>query len=150
MNAKRIFIPDEKSMLEFGALLAKNTKPGDIIFLKGQLGAGKTTLARGFLRAFNYSGIVKSPTYTLVEPYSLKNLILYHFDLYRLTRVEELDEIGLSDYLTEDAICLIEWPEKGMQRLPDPTVCCTIEIPENGDGRWAFLEWNDVEKVYSF
>jgi len=104
-------------MLALGAQLAEQAKPGDIIFLKGELGAGKTTLARGFLRALGYIGLVKSPTYTLVEPYHLDNVILYHFDFYRLNRIEELDEIGLSDYLTEDAICLIEWPEKSRTTL---------------------------------
>lgn len=140
MTSKPIFIPNEKAMLALAARLAKKAQPGDIIFLKGELGAGKTTFARGFLRALGYTRVVKSPTYTLVESYQLGNILLYHFDLYRLKSLEELEEIGLSDYLTEDAICLIEWPEKATQLLPEATVCCTIEIPDNGEGRWVNLE----------
>ena len=139
MNDKALFIPDEETMLAEGAKLAKSTQAGDVIFLQGELGAGKTTLTRGFLRALGYKGIVKSPTYTLLETFQLPDILLYHFDLYRLIRPEDIKEIGLSDYLTEDAICLIEWPEKAEGFLPEPTVCCKIDVPENGVGRLLLI-----------
>lgn len=139
MNDKSLFIPDEEAMLAEGAKLAKSTQAGNVIFLQGELGAGKTTLTRGFLRALGYKGIVKSPTYTLLETFQLPDILLYHFDLYRLIRPEDIKEIGLSDYLTEDAICLIEWPEKAKGFLPEPTVCCKIDVPENGVGRLILI-----------
>lgn len=132
---KNYFIDNEKAMLHAGAKLASICEPGMIIFLSGELGAGKTTLARGFLRSLGISGIVKSPTYTLVESYQVNDLCIHHFDLYRLHDAEELLHLGLSDYLTKDAICLIEWPERAVNILPEPTVYCTIEVPFTGVGR---------------
>ena len=99
-----MFIPDEKAMLEFAASLAKQTKRGKIIFLTGNLGVGKTTFVRGFLRGLGYQGIVKSPTYTLVEQYLIDDLTIYHFDLYRLMNPLELEYIGYRDYLPTTAI----------------------------------------------
>lgn len=134
---KRIFVSDETAMQMLGKRIANLSKPGEIIFLQGNLGAGKTTLIRGFLRYFGITGPIKSPTFTLVETYQTKSLYLFHFDLYRIKQPNELLEIGLTDYFTEDAICLIEWPEKAIAYLPNPSQYWQIEIPDKGEGRWV-------------
>lgn len=138
--SERFFVPDEAAMLALGERLAHEAKAGNLIYLQGNLGAGKTTLTRGFLKALGIQGSIKSPTFTLVETYHVSDLHLFHFDLYRLKDSRELLEIGLSDYLTEDAICLIEWPEKALGYLPEATRYCTIEIPNEGEGRWVILQ----------
>lgn len=120
-------IPDEAAMLQFGATLAKLTPEKFIIFLYGRLGAGKTTFARGFLQGFGYTGKVKSPTYTLVEPYEVQNQIIFHFDFYRLKDPQELEMMGIQDYFSTDAICLIEWPEHSAKLLPHGDLSCYIE-----------------------
>lgn len=125
-------IPTENAMLEFGAKLAKSCLTSATIFLYGNLGAGKTTLVRGFLRGLDYEGSVKSPTYTIVEPYSFKDFNIYHFDLYRVRDVRELEYIGIQDYFTPDAICLIEWPENGAGFLPPADLSCYIELQGTG------------------
>jgi tRNA threonylcarbamoyladenosine biosynthesis protein TsaE len=125
-------IPDEEAMLVFGETLAKAITGGAIVYLYGQLGAGKTTLVRGILRSMGYEDKVKSPTYTIVEPYEIGSVIVYHFDLYRLNTPDELEQIGMADYAGADAICLIEWPEKGFPLLPMPDLACYIEIKDQG------------------
>lgn len=129
-----ILIKDETDMFRFAKMLVKHIKAGDIIFLKGDLGAGKTTFVRGFLRALGYTGIVKSPTYTLVETYSFNNnATIHHFDLYRLRSPLELNNIGLDYYFTKNTICFIEWPEKANRLLPQFTLKLSFEI--KGDKR---------------
>jgi tRNA threonylcarbamoyladenosine biosynthesis protein TsaE len=118
---------------QFGARLAAVLEPGTVINLSGPLGAGKTTLARGLLRALGWQGAVKSPTYTLVESYELGDVRLHHFDLYRLTDPAELEFIGLRDYLDGQAICLVEWAERGSGLLP--TADLTVEITLQDGGR---------------
>lgn len=133
--SKTLFIPDEKAMLALGGSIAQKILPGDVIFLQGNLGSGKTTFVRGFLEALGYRGRVKSPTYTLIEPYQIHKQRIYHFDLYRLTDPEELEFMGFRDYYHSDAICLIEWPEHAEKLLAKPNYSIIIAIPDNGIGR---------------
>ena len=115
-----------------GAQLWRQLPAKCLIFLHGPLGAGKTTLVRGFLRAAGHTGAVKSPTYTLVEEYSIGGRKIYHFDLYRLSDPEELEWIGIRDYLEQDCICLIEWPEMGKGVLPEPDLELFLSLATPG------------------
>lgn len=101
-----------------GAALWQALPEKCLLFLYGELGAGKTTLVRGLLRAAGYEGAVKSPTYTLVEEYEVNGRHLFHFDLYRLKDPEELEWMGMDDYLNQNALCCIEWPQMGAGFLP--------------------------------
>lgn len=125
-----VYLPDEEATLDFAARLQTTLPPGYVVFLHGNLGAGKTTLVRGYLRAAGYQGTVKSPTYTLVEEYALADRTIYHFDLYRLNDPEELEWMGIRDYFRPDSLCFVEWPEKGEGFLPPPDLEIDLE-PEN-------------------
>lgn len=118
-------------MEKLGQLLASVLAPPLILFLDGDLGAGKTTLTRGILRGFGYSGNVKSPTYTLVEPYDFDDYVVYHFDLYRLSDAEELEWMGVRDYFVKKSLCIIEWPANGLGILPNPDIKLKIEKSES-------------------
>jgi tRNA threonylcarbamoyladenosine biosynthesis protein TsaE len=123
-RAATVELPGEPATLELGARLAAMLRPGLVVYLSGELGAGKTTLVRGCLRALGYRGRVKSPTFALVEVYRLSRLYLHHFDFYRLTDADEWDDLGFGEYFRPDSICVIEWPERVQARLPPAEKRC--------------------------
>ena len=128
-----VYLPDEAATLNYARLLAERLTAGDLVFLEGTLGAGKTTLVRGILRAFGHTGSVKSPTYTLLEPYEIAELSVYHFDLYRIGDSEELDYIGIDELMDSAAIKFVEWPERAGSRLPQPDL--VVKMTLEGAGR---------------
>jgi tRNA threonylcarbamoyladenosine biosynthesis protein TsaE len=128
-------LPDESATAGLGQCLATALRPGLMVHLSGDLGSGKTSLVRAVLRALGYTGKVKSPTYTLVEPYAISNLNFYHFDLYRIKEPEEWQDAGFRDLMGGEAVCLVEWPEKAQELLPPPDVLIGLEF--QGDGRLA-------------
>ena len=132
MSVVTLHIDGEEAMLALGARLAALTEGRGTLYLHGDLGAGKTTLSRGIIRGLGHVGAVKSPTFTLVEPYEIGDIRAFHFDLYRLVDPEELEFLGIRDYFEDDALCLIEWPDKGAGFLPKPDLTITISPQDSG------------------
>jgi tRNA threonylcarbamoyladenosine biosynthesis protein TsaE len=130
-----IELPDEAATLSLGARLAAVLKPGMVVYLRGDLGAGKTTLVRGILRALGYAGRVKSPTYTLLESYILSKFTLQHYDLYRMMDPREWLDAGFRDDCNAGTLCMVEWPEKAEGLLPKPDL--EIQLKVAGEGRTA-------------
>jgi tRNA threonylcarbamoyladenosine biosynthesis protein TsaE len=133
-----INLPDAAATAALGGALAAGAAPGRILHLRGELGAGKTTLVRGLLRAMGYAGRVKSPTYTLVEPYTLSSLHFYHFDFYRFKDRSEWLSSGFREYFNPQALCVVEWPEKAGDLLGAPDVDLLLQF--SGVGRTASLQ----------
>ena len=133
MTELRINLSDEDQTEAFGRLLARLIKIPFTIYLEGDLGTGKTRLSRALLHGLGHEGVVKSPTYTLVEPYHLDDKVVYHFDLYRLAEPSELDFMGIRDYFTENALVLVEWPNRGTGFLNPQDM--TIRLEFAGQGR---------------
>ena len=129
----KMHLPDEAATRALGARLARVIEAGLALYLHGDLGSGKTTLARGLLRGLGYQGRVKSPTYTLVELYTVSRLNLYHFDFYRFKDPKEWRDAGLNEYFNDAAVCLVEWPEKAARLLPAADLDIALEFA--GDGR---------------
>jgi tRNA threonylcarbamoyladenosine biosynthesis protein TsaE len=130
-------LPDESATLRLGAALAAGIAPGRTLFLQGELGTGKTTLVRGLLRALGHPGRVKSPTYPLVELYSLSRLHLYHFDFYRFKDPTEWRDSGFRDYFNAQSACVVEWPERAGGLLAPADLAVRLEL--SGTGRRAWL-----------
>ena len=153
MSEFEFFLESEEATIQFGRRLAAATfsdkfaagklltQPenegfptlGAVIYLAGGLGAGKTTLTRGIMRGYGYNGAVKSPTYTIVEPYEFKNCNIYHFDLYRLDNLEEFTYLGVEDYFVPENICVFEWAENGGSAIPEADLL--INLVDRGTGR---------------
>jgi tRNA threonylcarbamoyladenosine biosynthesis protein TsaE len=134
-HPQTFFLADEAATLVLGAALAPCVVPGLVVYLDGDLGAGKTTLVRGLLRALGYAGPVKSPTYGLVEIHAVSGLHLYHFDFYRFNQPEEYLDAGLDEYFSGTGVCLVEWPERAAPYVPGPDL--DIRLSVEGAGRSA-------------
>lgn len=127
-----VFLPDEDSTVGIGRLLATLTGGHGLLTLHGNLGCGKTTLSRGLIQALGHTGAVKSPTYTLVEPYELCGRHVLHYDLYRLSDPEELEFLGMRDFLDADTLTLVEWPERAGNWLPAPDLALHLQVEGSG------------------
>lgn len=133
MSQHHLTLQSEAATLALAARLTGLLHGGMVVFLQGDLGAGKTTFCRGLIQALGHPGAVKSPTYTLVEPYQLAGLQVYHFDLYRLHDPEELEFMGIRDYFNPNSLCLIEWPERGAGYLPQADL--QLQLTQQGELR---------------
>lgn len=136
MQHFKAYLPDESATAAFGAALARALVPGLVIYLHGDLGAGKTALTRALIQSCGYAGTVKSPTYTLAEPYRVTldgaPLDIIHYDLYRMSSPEEFLDAGFREDFDGHKVCIVEWPEKGAPVLPRPDVAIALSVDEPG------------------
>lgn len=135
-------LTNEHETVALGLALSELLSLPFVIYMYGDLGAGKTTFVRGLLQGMGHQGAVKSPTYTLVEPYNLQNKAVYHFDLYRLADPEELEFIGIREYYDDDALLIFEWPDKGEGMIPEADLVIELEYMDRG--RKADFMFSDV------
>jgi tRNA threonylcarbamoyladenosine biosynthesis protein TsaE len=142
MALAALHLPDVAATEAAGARLARELRGGMMVTLSGDLGTGKTTLVRGALRALGWQGPVKSPTYTLVEHYPFSSLYFYHFDFYRFADPSEWETAGLADCFRNDAVCVVEWPERVGSLLPPPDLALVLAHPASAGppGRALTLE----------
>lgn len=145
MSRLTLHLRDAAATERFGARLAPLLRGGMIVSVQGDLGSGKTTLVRGLLRARGVAGPVKSPTYTLVEHYPLSSLYFYHFDFYRFMNPDEWDSSGMSDHFRDDAVCIVEWPERVAGLLPPPDVALSLAFSGREGGRDLLAEAHTSE-----
>ncbi|MFL0804970.1 MAG: tRNA (adenosine(37)-N6)-threonylcarbamoyltransferase complex ATPase subunit type 1 TsaE [Agarilytica sp.] len=132
------YLENEVATVAVGKRFGHIIRSGAVVYLQGTLGAGKTTFCRGVLSAFGHTGAVKSPTYTLVEPYEFDDAQVHHFDLYRLGDPEELEFLGIRDYFADQNIALVEWPTKGLGYIPAADLCVDLQV--EGEGRKLSIE----------
>lgn len=128
----KISLADESATLGLASAIAHRLKPGFLLYLSGELGTGKTTFVRGLLRALGFAARVKSPTYALVELYTVSRLNLYHFDFYRFRDPKEWDEAGFREHFDGTGVCIVEWPEKAIGLLPPPDLEVFFQIDASG------------------
>jgi len=140
LSGQSVYLDDEAATVAHGRQFVRCIERGQVLFLEGELGAGKTTWVKGLLSGLGYHGVVTSPTFTLVESYTLAQLTLFHFDLYRLHDPQELEMIGFRDYLSATAVCCIEWPQRGMGVLPRADWVLDFGHCEQG-GRTLCCSW---------
>ena len=147
MNASGLFLADAEATERAGAMLARCAGLGRVrqIHLEGDLGAGKTTLVRGFLRALGHVGAVRSPTYTLLEPYEFADLTVLHFDLYRVADPDELEYLGVREQSDDRTLWLVEWPDRGAGWLPDPEL--VVCLRQEGGGRRLLLSGPEAQRI---
>ncbi|MAS81682.1 MAG: tRNA (adenosine(37)-N6)-threonylcarbamoyltransferase complex ATPase subunit type 1 TsaE [Legionellales bacterium] len=143
-------LENESETIYLGAIMANILTGGELVYLQGELGAGKTTFVRGLLNALGYLGNVKSPTYTLVEPYLIAGIDVYHFDLYRINDPGELEAMGIRDYCDGKSICLFEWAEKGASVLRKSDI--TLLFSYHSLGREVEIKSNSIigKKILEF
>lgn len=135
-----VYLPDEAATVAAGRELGRLLEGRGLVTLQGNLGGGKTTLSRGLIQSLGHQGAVKSPTYTLVEPYEIGPLRVFHYDLYRLSDPEELEFLGMRDFLDADTLTLVEWPERAAKLLPPADLALNLQV--EGTGRR--LEWQGL------
>ncbi|MBE8167263.1 MAG: tRNA (adenosine(37)-N6)-threonylcarbamoyltransferase complex ATPase subunit type 1 TsaE [Shewanella sp.] len=143
MEKRTFSLADEAATVELGCKIAQFITPPLTVYLSGELGAGKTTFSRGLIQALGHVGAVKSPTYTIVEPYEFANMQVFHFDLYRLLDPEELEYMGIRDYFSKDSVCIIEWPDRGYGLLAAADI--NIEINYVNHGRELVMQANSCQ-----
>lgn len=142
MTTLNLDLHDSAATEAIGAQLATRLNDGGLVFLSGDLGAGKTTLVRALLRALGHEGAVRSPTYAIVEPYRIGEMEVFHLDLYRIADPEELDYLGLREWLRPGVLVLVEWPERGRGALPAPRL--HLHLEHAGESRRLRIESTDV------